>query len=63
MAGPKCVLTVVSVLRVLEIYALENMVLYIAVYGPYKPYISIYSTRNVQTHLKSTVSRGSTVYM
>ena len=26
-----------SVLHVQEIYALENVVLYIAVYGPYKP--------------------------
>ena len=31
-----------SVLHVWEIYALENAVFYIAVYGPYKPYISTY---------------------
>ena len=31
---------------VLEIYALENVVLYIAVYGLYKPYIS--SIRNTE---------------
>ena len=29
-----------SVLRVQEVYAWENAVFYIAVYGPYKPYIS-----------------------
>ena len=41
-----------SVLRGQEIYALENVVFYIAVYGPNKP---IHTTRNVQTQLKSTV--------
>ena len=35
-----------SVLRVWEIYALENAVFCIAVYGLYKPYIS--SIRNMQ---------------
>ena len=35
-----------------EIYALENVVLYIAVYGPYKPYISIYTTWNVPNALE-----------
>ena len=38
-----------------EMYALENVVFYIEVYGPYKPSISIYATCNVQTHLKSIV--------
>ena len=37
-----------SVLCVWEIYALENAVFYIAVYGPYKP-VYMYATRNVQT--------------
>ena len=42
-----------SVLCVQEIYALENVVLYIAVYGPYEP---IYAMQNVQTQLKSTIA-------
>ena len=43
-----------------EIYALENVVFCIAVYGPYKP---IHATRNVQTQLKSTVIRGNWLFV
>ena len=48
-----------SVLHVREIYALDNVMFYIAVYGPYK-----HGIRNVQMHLKPTalklsVTRGS----
>ena len=46
-------------LRVQEIYAVENAVFCIVVYGPYHHHTNhkfpVYPTRNVQTQLKSTV--------
>ena len=44
-----------SVLCVREIYAWENAAFNTADYGAYKP---VYATRNIQTHLKSTVTQG-----
>ena len=47
-----------SMLRVLEIYALENVVFHIvlSLYEPHKPYhilFSVHATQNVQMHKKS----------